>query len=240
MAQAHEDPTLHDLDGRLDLGLVLRMAGPRRQHRSAVVTREVLHRVVGPRLVAVRARDHRARVVGDDELRHATDEAQGACASLQPVDHGLAWRGPDEGVAGRAERGHKDVGPIAIGELDRRAGVVDEELLAGAVDLAHRALQPQRIAPIPLAELAVAVGRLPGVGRDVLLPQQHEGHALAPQLLVHAAVVRQHVVRGTVQPALHDTTLQRRVAERLNDGPVQARDAGKADVLGHDALGDAE
>jgi len=39
---------------------------------------------------------------------------------------------------------------------------------------AKRALQAQCIAPIPLAELAVVAGRLPGVGRDVLLPQQHE------------------------------------------------------------------
>jgi hypothetical protein len=132
------------------------------------------------------------------------------------------------------------VGPIAIGEFDRGAGVVDEELLAGAVDLAHRALQPQRVAPIPFAELAVAVGRLPGMGGDVLFPQQHERHAFAPQLLVGAAVVRQHVVGRAVQTALHEPALQCRVAQRLNGGPVQARDARQADVLGHDTLGDAQ
>jgi hypothetical protein len=33
------------------------------------------------------------------------------------------------------------MGPTAIGEFDRGAGIVDEELLTGAVDLTHRALQ---------------------------------------------------------------------------------------------------
>jgi len=78
------------------------------------------------------------------------------------------------------------------------------------------------------------------MGRDILFPEQHEGHALVPQLLVRAAVVGRHVVGRPVLATLHDTTLQSGVAQCLNGGPVQARNGGQADVLGHDALGDAE
>ena len=204
------------------------------------MTREVLHRLVGAGFISVRARDHRARVVRHDQLGHAADEAQGACAPMQPVGHRLARRCAGEGVAGGTERGHKNMRPRTIGEFDRRTGVVDEELLAGAMDLAHRALQSQCIASIPLAELAVAVSGLSGMGGHVLFPEQHEGDALAPQFLMDAAVVGQHVMAPPVQPALHDAAFQRRVAQGLDGGPVQAGNGGQADVLRDDALGDTD
>jgi len=55
------------------------------------------------------------------------------------------------------------------------------------------------------------------MGRDILLPQQHEGHAVASELLMHAAVLGQQVVRVKVQSAC--TKLQRRSLSVRMVGP---------------------
>ena len=129
-------------------------------------------------------------VVRDDQLRHAAKVAHGLGAAVQPVGHALVRRGAGKGVAGGPQRRDEDVGARAIGEFHGGAGEVDEHLLAGPVDLPHQALQAQGVAAVVLAELAVAPGALARVGLNVL-PQQHQRHALAAQLLVDAAEVGQ-------------------------------------------------
>jgi hypothetical protein len=62
------------------------------------------------------------------------------------------------------------------------ASVVHEQLLAGDVDLAHRALQARGPGAVLHAKGGVLVGQ--GVVALVLLPQQLQGHAGAAQLLV--------------------------------------------------------
>ena len=168
VAQAHQDPALHHLHGRLDLALVLRVVRARRQHRGAVVAGKVLHGVVRPGLVAVGVGDQRAGIVRHDQQRHAADETQRLRRGSQPVGRGLARRGVGEGVARRAQGADEDVGAAAVRQGDRGAGVVDEQFLAGAVDLAHRALEAFGEAAVVLAELGVAVGGLPWVLADVL------------------------------------------------------------------------
>ena len=159
---------------------------------------------------------------------------------MEPVGHGLARRGTGEGVARCTQRCHEDVGTAAIGELHGGAGEVDEELLAGAVDLAHRALQAQRIAPVVLAELAVAPGALLRVLGHVLFPQQHERHAFAAQFLVNAAEVRLGVVAGAVGSAPDQAAFECGLAQAFNRWPVQPGCCGQAGVLGHHALGDVQ
>jgi len=106
------------------------------------------------------------------------------------------WR--TEGVARRAQRSHEDVGAAAVRKTHHGADVVDEELLAGAVHLAHGALEALGKTTVILAVLRVAVGRLTGVLQAVLLPQQHQRHAFAPQFLVHAGVVGLHKGAGAL------------------------------------------
>ena len=53
LAQPRQDPALHQLHAELDLGFVLRVVGPRGQHRAAVVAGKVEHGVVELWLVAV-------------------------------------------------------------------------------------------------------------------------------------------------------------------------------------------
>jgi len=158
------------------------------------VAREVQHRVVAARLVAVGVGDHGLRVIRHDQLRHAADEGQRARRRFDPVGHRLAWRGAGVGVTGGTQRGDEDMGAAAVGQSDGGAGVIDEQLLAGAVHLAHRALELPGEAAVVLAELRVAVGMALGMVGTVLLPQQHQRHAFAPQFLVQAAVVRLHMV----------------------------------------------
>ena len=85
------------------------------------------------------------------------------------------------------------MGARAIGHRDGRASIVDKQLLAGLVDLTHRALQTLRPGVVVLAELRVAVGLAGGVGVDIFLPQQSQRDALATQFLVYACIVRRHV-----------------------------------------------
>ena len=99
VAQSHQNPALHHLNGGFDLAFVLRVVGPCGQHGGAVVPRKVVHRLVGPGLVAIRIGYQGFGVVGHDELGHTAKEAQGLGGGTQPVGHGLARCGASEGVA---------------------------------------------------------------------------------------------------------------------------------------------
>jgi hypothetical protein len=78
------------------------------------------------------------------------------CLRADPVGRGLTRCGAGEAVVRRAEGSHEDLrlGDLAGGRVDdrhRAAGVVDEQLLAGDVDLAHRALLGAReLAVLPI------------------------------------------------------------------------------------------
>jgi len=215
------------------------MAWTRRQDRGAVVAREVEHGVVAARLIAVGVGDHRLRIVGHDQLRHAADEGERARRRVKPIAHRLARRGAGVGVARRAQRGHEDVRARAVGQRDRRAGVVDEQLLAGAVDLAHRTLELLGEAPIVLAELRVAIGVALGVIGAVLLPQQHQRHAFAVQLLVQAAVVGLHMVARPFRRH-QQAPFERGLVDALHARPIEAGGGGQANILGDDALRNAQ
>lgn len=239
MAQARHDPALDDLHRRFGLGLVLRVVGPGRQDRGAIVTREVEHRVVTAWLVAVGVCDHRLRIVRHDELRYTAVEAQRTRRRFELVGHRLAWRRAGVGVAGDARGGHKDVGAAAVGERDGGAGVINEQLLAGAVDLTHRALELSGEAAVVLAQLRVAVGLAIGIVGAMLLPQEHQRHTLAAQFLVQVAVVRLHVLSRAFWRN-EQAPLQRRLINPLDRSPIQARRCGQAKVLGHGSLRHAQ
>ena len=66
-----------------------------------------------------------------------------------------------------------------------------------------------------LDDLGVAVGRLLGMGSDVLLPQQLQGDAFAPQFAVDADHVRQHPLAAGL--AQFGSRQQRRCQRHLNE-----------------------
>ena len=173
----------------------------------------------------------------------AADELQRLHLRADPVGGGLARRGAGERVVRRTQRGHED---LRLGDLtgagvnDRYggAGVVDEQLLAGDVDLAHRALLALRELAVLDAEAGVLVGL--GVGRGVLLPQQHQSDAGALEFLVHQSEVGRQLVAGSGHRRAVQAGLQVFVAEALGKGPVHAGHPGQQDVLAHHALGGLE
>ena len=137
MAQSHQDPALHNLHRRLHLGLILWVAGSCGQHRGGVVTGEVAHRLIDARLISIRVGNHGLGVVGHDQQRHATEEVQRLDGRVQPVGHSLAWRCASIGVARCTQGRHEDVGSVPIGQCHRWPRVINEQLFASAVDLAH-------------------------------------------------------------------------------------------------------
>jgi len=203
------------------------------------MTGEVEHGVVGARLVTVRLGDQGARIVGHDQCRHATIKRQGAHRRVEPVGHRFTFGGAGERIAGCPHRGDVDMGATAIGQGESRAGEVDEQLLAAAVDLPHGALEPFGEVPVVLTELRIAVGLALGVFGPVLLPQQHERHALASQFVMDAPEVGLHMVTRLLGGG-QQASLQRHVVERLDSGPVQPGCSGQADIFGHDAFGQIE
>ena len=200
---------------------------------------KVQHRVIGPGLIAVRIDDHGFGVVGHDQFGAAAVKTQGLCGGAQPVGGGFTGRGIGEGVARSAHGRDEDVGSAAVCQTDCGASVVDEHLLTGAVDLAHGAFEGFGETAVVLAELGVAVDGRIGVLLAVFLPQQHQGHAFAPQLLVQVCIVGGQKAAGTLRCA-HQTGVQHRLVHGLDLRPMQTCGAGQLDVFGDDAFGDAQ
>ena len=115
----------------------------------------------------------------------------------EPVGERLGSRGLRVCVAARSERPDEQLRPeglFTMSSVDRHgaSGVIDEELLAGEVPLAHRALQALLPAPVALAKGAAPVGGF-SVPLDVLFPQQLQRHMpMALELRMHPGEVRRH------------------------------------------------
>ena len=87
----------------------------------------------------------------------------------------IGGRGDGVRVARRAERGHEQLGGpdlarVGVDDRDRRARVVDEQLLAGPVVVAHDDVEVASPAAVVLDELGVAIAI--GVVFAVLDPER--------------------------------------------------------------------
>ena len=204
------------------------------------MTGKVEHRFIGLGLVAVRIGNHGLGVVGHDECGATAIKAQCLCRGTQPICHSFTWGGKGECVARGTQRRDEDVGSAGVRQGDRGAGVVDEEFFSGAVDLAHGALEGLGETAVVLTELGVAVDGAIWVALAVLLPQQHQGHALALELLAYLRVVGGHEAAGALGRTTHQAVVQCRLVHGLNLRPMQTSGAGKLDVFGDHPFGDAK
>ncbi len=242
--QPGQHPSLHDLDADLDLGLVARLAHPRRQDRRAVVGGHVLVGPADPRLVAAGCGDAGLEVVADDLARDAAEAGKGAHVAADPVRQRLRPACLGVGEVGRAQHGDEDLRcpDLARGGVDHLGGlpgIVDEQPLSRWVGLAHRRRQTTAPGRMQVAEPAVAIPiRLPG---PVLLPEQQKGDAGLAQLGMDAGPLRlgpQRLRRGewrSEQPAL-----QRHVVQRRRDRPGDADHGGATQVLRDRVAADAD
>jgi hypothetical protein len=103
-------------------------------------------------------------------------------------------------------------------------GVVDEKLLAGAMDLTHRQAAPLDPAAIELAELGIAVAVR--VLFEIFDMEQLERDAgLAPLGMEVGAVGDGAMMRGRGRGPVH-AGLQRLVAEGIDLSPIESSGAG--------------
>jgi hypothetical protein len=156
----------------------------------------------------------------------------------------LGAAGLGVGVVGGAERGDEelDLDDFARGRIDEArllAGIVDEALVAGAMDLPHRqaaALQP---AAVEVAEARVAVAV--GVPLQVFEVEQLQGDAgLAPFGVDPGAVGGGALpLAGHLRPAV-ELPLEPVVGQRLDLSPVQAGGPGAREHAGDRAQPEPE
>ncbi|RML48258.1 hypothetical protein ALQ97_01818 [Pseudomonas savastanoi pv. glycinea] len=112
---------------------------------------------------------------------------------VQPVGQFLRPGGLGKGVAGGTEDGDEDLSltDLASAPVDDwggLAGVIDEELFAGTVFLAHDHIDLGGPEAVVLAEPAVL--KALRVGESIFLPEQRQGDAGTAQLSVYPRPVR--------------------------------------------------
>ncbi|MGY3695420.1 hypothetical protein ACVIGA_005500 [Bradyrhizobium sp. USDA 3240] len=250
MAQPSEQPALDHEDRLLDLGLVPWPSWPGRQNGGAVMRRHIGVAAVDLRIVEA-GLDHRdLGVVRHQQCRHAADRLEGADVPADPVGEALRPGRLRVGDARCAE--HRDENlrgaPLAGEPVDHHrhavARIVDEQLLAGRVRLAHRHRQPAFPGPVELAEPRIAIPA--GFARDVLLPHNRQRHVLALELAMHRRPVRLGLPpmappgARTSSGAGEQPGLQHRVGDVAWQRPGQPRRLEPADRQPHRRRGRAD
>ena len=209
---------------------------------------------IDARLVEAGLGDAGLQIVGNDHRRHTAIKAKGACVRADPVGQRLR-----EGCLGVrktrcAECGDEQLAGMhlsgrGIDDVNRRAGVIDKQLLAGHMGLPHRRRQPAFPGPIKFAEPAAAV--TVGMRGTIFFPDQLQRHALATQLPVDRRPVRQRPpILGRGRRDRIEAPLQcgvvKIVRQRPTDAgfarPAQARSGGgraNPETGGNLALGQA-
>jgi hypothetical protein len=168
-------------------------------------------------------------LIGHEDLGDAAKELEGPLVAGEPIRDLLGVRCFRVRVVRRTQHGDKelDLGHLPGGGVDEPrfcAGVVDEALLAGAMDLAHRQAPALEPAAVELAKLGVAVPVR--MLLEVFQMEQLEGNArLAPLGVQVGAVGDGAMVRGRRRGPVH-AGLQRLVAEGVDLSPLQPGRAG--------------
>jgi hypothetical protein len=167
-------------------------------------------------------------VVGNNETWHAADGGKGACVGTDPIAERLRPRRLDIGEARRAHHRHEDLRLAYLAGQpvdDHRhcvAGVIDEQLVAAHVGLAHRDRELAFPEPIQLAEARVAVAL--GIVRDVLVPQDRQRDVLALELAMDHRPVRLGLPPVALLAAGigEQPRLERGVSQLLGQRPAEA------------------
>src|SRR3954453_17160977 len=108
VAQSCQHEALDNLHGHFHLGLVARLADPRRQDREAVMGGKVLVGAVDAGLVTRGLGDTGLEIVADHRLRHAANGSKRADVNADPIGEPLAPARLRIGEVGCSERGHED------------------------------------------------------------------------------------------------------------------------------------
>jgi hypothetical protein len=194
MAQRGDNPAFDHQHGILHLGLVAGLVRASGQDPDAVVHGHFVIGGVEIGFVAAGPAHAAAEVIGDDQLRKAAQEFEGAHVGAEPILQALAGGGFGVGVVAGAEHGHKesrgaDRAALRVVDGKGRSGVIHKELLACLMVLAQHHVQMPPPAPVEFAEAAVAVAVR--VSLTVFFPDQLQRQmAMALEFLVKMGKVR--------------------------------------------------
>ena len=185
ISQAAQDPAFDDLDADLHFRFVAWFARPRRHDGGVVMGRHAGVSSVDLGIVQAGLDDAGFEIVRYDLSGHPAEIGEGAAVRADPIGQRLRSGRFGIGVAGGAQGGDEDLGRAnlageAVDHVRPGAGVIDEQLVAGDMGLAHGRGEPAAPIPVEIAEPAVAV--TVAMNGAVLLPQERQGHAGPLQL----------------------------------------------------------
>src|SRR5271156_6603168 len=192
-AQPSQNVRLRKSDAGFDFRLISRLVRPRRKDSHRIMRS---HRAVGSvdlGIVERRLVDAALQIVGNQQLRRTTEEAEHAHMSAGPVRQLLRPRRLGTGEVRGAEYADEYLSLVdftrrLITNRDPLARVVHERLFAGDVVLAHHRTQPSLKTAKQIAEPAIAVALL--IDLPIFLPQNHHRHAGPLQLARQSGSVR--------------------------------------------------
>ncbi|OSN44037.1 hypothetical protein BV346_05405 [Pseudomonas syringae pv. actinidiae] len=164
------------------------------------------------RLVTVRFSHATAQIIGHQDLRCAAEKSKASDVRAQPVGQFLRPGGLGKGVAGGAEDSAEDLRLTDLAGLpvdDRRClpGVIDEQLFASTMLLAHDHVDLGGPKAVMLAEPAVLEALR--VSESIFLPEQGQSDAGTAQLGMDMSPVR------------HRTLITGHIGRRRKKMPLQ-------------------
>jgi hypothetical protein len=245
VAQPCQNPLLDPLHAIFGDCLIFRLPDPRRYDCDPIEAGHVRVAAVQIRVVAVGPGDRRLQVVGDQNFGTTPKEREGTDVRADPLLYLLRPGGLGIGVVARPQHRHEDLclahlPAVTVDDTDRLAGIVDEQLLAGRVALAHDHVQRAHPLAIKVGELAVLIATL-GVLLLVLLPQQRQRHAFALHLLVDVGPIGccPMAVAGQLRLA-KQPLFQLRFRQSLGQWPADPRLLGSLQIIGDCRARDAQ
>ena len=185
ISQAGQDPAFDDLDADFHFRFVAWFARPRRHDGGVAMGRHAGVSSVDLGIVQAGLDDAGFEIVRYDLSGHPAEIGEGAAVRADPIGQRLRPGRLGIGVAGGAQGGDEDLGRAnlageAVDHVRPGAGVIDEQLVAGDMGLAHGRGEPAAPIPVEIAEPAVAV--TVAMNGAVFLPQERQGHAGPLQL----------------------------------------------------------
>ena len=238
MAQAAENVELGEAHAGLDFCLILRPTRSGWKNADRVVGRHLAVAAVDLGIVERGLVDAALQVVRDDELGHAAMEAEHAHMGFDPIRQGLGPGRFGIGQVGGAEYGDEDLGvaDLAGERIDDRqllAGVIDEDLVAGDVMLAHGRRQAALEGAKQIAEARVAVSVR--MVREIFLVQDGDADARPLELLDQVGPIRLRPAARADPGARpgEQLLLEGSVGQVLRQGPDQPGRLGPLDGVPH-------
>lgn len=207
------------------------------------MTGQILVGGVEVRFVATAFAHPALQVVGNHHFRHTPEIGEGADMGHDPVLELLTVGRFRKGVIAGTQHCHEDLcrlhlAGLAIDDIDRLAGIIDEHLFAGPMFMPHHHIQATGPLAVVLAKPAVLVAI--SLLLLVLLPEQMQGDMLPGlQFPMDGCIIRDSAHTALRRRGRKQQLFQGRFAHFTGKWPAQPGAAGALDVFADRAAADA-